>query len=76
MKSPITKTEESDLLAGFVVQYKKYYDAILQSGACDSAEYGEHDHRLAKWALLLAAEDFIPRAKESKRELANIRRFI
>lgn len=74
MRDPLTRQEKKDLIRRFIEEWEKKYQQALRCGALPELE--AHDHRPAKYCLILAAEQFGPVWQESERELDKLRKFI
>lgn len=74
MKDPLNKKEKRAVLKQFAEEFERTYEAILKSGAIEDLE--PHDHRPARYALVIAGERFTPSYPAHRRALANVKRFV
>lgn len=76
MKDPLTKKEHKDFINTVIVEYNKYYKALLNRANSvslkreDGKPFGKSSHFLARIAIMRAAKDFESKAwPELKKEL-------
>ena len=74
MKDPLTAKEKRKYLRTFGEQFHETYKKALDCGAL--SERGPHDHTIARYCLIRAAEDFSPLSRKHRKELANLRHFV
>ena len=73
MIDPLTEVERAEFMRNFDAEWRKVYAQLLSSGCLDE-EYGSYIP--AKFALILAAENYGPLDRHYKRALSNARHFV
>ena len=73
MNDPLTEQEKAEFILNFAANWRKTYQDLLSSGCLDE-ESGSYIP--AKFALILAAEEYKPFTADYKKALANARHFV
>lgn len=75
MKNPLTKAELRQIKRNFDSTFDEVYSKIMKSGALSEDFFKPHNHMIARFSLIIAAEKFAPIEKYRK-ELDNLAYFV